>query len=108
MAVERERSFLKKTIDKVGYAAAFVTLPLGLYVGGTALLAGEMGKAAVAGTFAFLDFTQIREHGRPPEKQSSWNPERLGDAIFNFFGIGSQKLNRPISTHLAAAAGTPA
>jgi hypothetical protein len=97
-----ERGKTRKVIDKVGRAASYVTLPLGLLAGGGALLAGEYAAAAVAGTGVFLDATQIRERKRRPDQQSWYNPERIMDKIWSG-EKGRNKFNQN-STRMAMAA----
>jgi hypothetical protein len=84
-----ERSFLRKSLDKVFLGISFITLPLGVGVAASSLLAAQWGTAAIASGSAFLDFTQIKEHGRSPEQQSWYNPERLADRL-----IGSLRFNK--------------
>lgn len=74
-----ERGPIRKAVDKAAFGLAFVTLPLALVGGVGALISGEFIVAGVAGTSAFLDYTQIRQHGKPPVEQSWYNPERLMD-----------------------------
>ena len=83
-----ERGLLRKSLDKVFLGFSFITLPLGVGVAATSLWAAQWGTAALASGSAFLDFTQIKEHNRPPEKQSWYNPERIMDRL-----IGSLRFN---------------
>lgn len=92
-----ERGWVRKTFDKVGVGVSAVTLPLSLYTAGTSVAAGNMLRAAVAGIWAFLDFTQLREHGRPPEKQSFYNPERVYDRVFGWFKPASTRTVRAMA-----------
>lgn len=97
-----ERGTFRKFVDKALLGVSFVTFPLGLYVAGTSLIAGEFLRAAVASGFAFVDYTQIKEHGRSPEKQSWYNPERILDKIL---GRGSNRLKHaPTSSMVYATA----
>ena len=84
-----ERGPLRKTLDKVFFGFSFITLPLGVGIAASSLMAAQWGTAALASGSAFLDFTQIKEHSRPPEKQSWYNPERLMDRV-----IGSLRFNK--------------
>jgi hypothetical protein len=83
-----ERGMLRKSLDKVFLGFSFITLPLGVGVAATSLWAAQWGTAALASGSAFLDFTQIREHSKPPEQQSWYNPERIMDRL-----IGSLRFN---------------
>lgn len=94
MSERAERGWVRKTFDKAGLGISLITLPLGLYTAGTSIVAGEMTRAAIAGAWSFLDFTQIREHGRPPEKQSFYNPERVFDRVFGWFKPSSNRMIR--------------
>lgn len=100
MKEQSERSLLRKTADKVFLGVSLVTLPIGLYVAGSSLIAGEFVTAAVAGGFAFIDYTQIREHGKPPSEQSWWNPEKILDRFWR----GSNRLKQNTSTSMVYAA----
>jgi hypothetical protein len=84
-----ERGMLRKTLDKVFLGFSFITLPLGVGIAASSLLAAHWGTAALASGSAFLDFTQIKEHSKPPEQQSWYNPERLMDRV-----IGSLRFNK--------------
>lgn len=98
---QTERSFTRKVVDKAFLGFSFITLPLGLYAAGTSLLAGELVRAAIASGAAFLDITQIKEHGRSPEKQSWYNPEKILDKIL---GRGSNRLRHSPTSSMAYAA----
>jgi hypothetical protein len=87
-----ERSFLRKSLDKVFLGFSFITLPLGIGVAASSLLAAQWSTAALASGSAFLDFTQIKEHSRPPEKQSWYNPERVMDGVSK--AIGRLRFNK--------------
>lgn len=78
-----ERGPVKKTLDKATYLLAFVTLPLAIVGGVGAFAAGKFLTAGIAGTSAFLDYIQIKEHDKPPEAQSIYNPERITDLLVN-------------------------
>lgn len=84
-----ERSFFRKTVDKIALGVSFFTLPFSLVAGVSAVGAAELLKAGGAFTWSFLDVTQIREHGRKPEEQSWYNPERIMDRV-----IGSLRFNK--------------
>lgn len=83
-----EKNFGRRILDKTLFGVSLITLPLGIYTAGTSLLAGEFFKGAAAFGFAFLDYTQIKEHGLPPEQQSKYNPERILNKIMS---LGSKR-----------------
>lgn len=93
-----ERGPIRKLVDKGFFGISLVTLPLSLYVAGTSILAGEFTKSFIASGFAFLDFTQIRQHGKAPTEQSWYNPERIMDKV-----LGSLRFQQPTSTRMALA-----
>lgn len=95
----QSRNKTRQLVDKLGYGLAFITLPLGIYAGGAAFLAGEVSRGFMISGLAFLDFTQIREHGRSIEKQSPWNPERLWDKVW-----GRKRFNQTPSMAMVRAA----
>ena len=78
-----ERGPIRKVVDKATLGLSLVTLPLGIVTGVRALWAGNYMMATLAGGSTFMDFTQIKEHNRPPEKQSFYNPERIMDKVFS-------------------------
>jgi len=89
-----ERGFARRTLDKVTYGISFITLPLGVVTAGASVTVGSFTTAAIAGGFAFMDYTQIKEHGREPEKQSWYNPERIYDRVFGRFQPSSTRMVR--------------
>lgn len=92
-----ERGPVRKLADKAFLGLSFITLPLGIYTAGTSFLAGEMMRGLIFSGFAFMDYTQIKEHGRSPEKQSWYNPERIMDRF-----IGSNRLKSPTKSMVHA------
>ena len=86
--MNQERSFARKVLDKISLGFSFISLPFETIGAVGSLISGGFLPAAALGGLAFLDLTQIREHGRPPEQQSWYNPERIMDKV-----IGSLRLN---------------
>lgn len=95
-----ERGFARKVVDKAFLGVSLVTLPIGLYVAGTSVLAGEFIRGAIASGFAFIDYTQIKEHDKPPKEQSWYNPERIMDRIV---GWGSNRFKQASSSKVVYA-----
>lgn len=87
-----ERTLPRKVADKFGYLISFVTGPIAAIEGFKFLLIGAYPAAAIAGTWAFMDLTQIRQHGKPRNEQSWYNPEKIWDKIW---GVkGSDRFNQ--------------
>jgi len=90
MAIEHERGPIRRVADKAGLVFSFFSLPAWLL---TAVGAGATGNFALAGgalAMAEIDRTQIVEHGKPPEKQRWYNPERIMDRV-----IGALRFGQP-------------
>ncbi len=54
----------------------------------SALAQGNFVWAGIFGTLMFLDYTQFREHNRPPREQSWYNPERIMDRLVGSLRLG--------------------
>lgn len=97
-----ERTLPRKIADKVGFGIAFVTGPIAAIESVKALLIGAYPLAIIAGTWAFMDLTQIREHGKTKNEQSWYNPERIADL---FWGTkGSNRFNHTSLSTIRATA----
>ncbi len=101
-----ERGSIRKVVDKVGYGVAYVSGTFGVIGGVGALMTGNIPLAALAAGFVFLDYTQIRQHGLPPEKQSWYNPERILDKVSAMIfkqNRGSNHFKQPYSSAMLRA-----
>ncbi len=87
-----ERSFPRRVFDKIGFGSAFISLPFETVGSITSLMTGALIPAVALGGLAFLDVTQIREHGKPAEQQSWYNPEKLWDRVWGRQRIHSSRM----------------
>ena len=90
--MNKERSLPRRIFDKVGYGSAFISLPFETIGAVGSIATGAWIPTLALGGLAFLDITQIREHGKSPEQQSWYNPERLWDRVWGRKRIHSSRM----------------
>ncbi len=87
-----ERGLARKVFDKAGLVTSAVTVPSEIIGLGAAIAAGSLGGVLLFSSLLKMEHAQFTQHGKPPEQQSWYNPERLWDRVFA--GIGRLRINK--------------
>ena len=87
---DTERGPVRKVFDKAGLVTSAVTIPGEIIGLGTALAAGSLGGVLLFSALLKMEHAQFTQHGKPPEQQSWYNPERIMDRL-----IGSLRFSTP-------------